>query len=181
MKKLLLNVCLLSVIGFFLASCNDNSDLKKRVRNLETKVAKLEEGSSVKVTPSSNRTSTTPTPETTEGPAAKFSFEETSYDFGTIDEGDVVSHTFKFVNEGEVPLVIESARPSCGCTVPHYSKEPVPVGGTGEIQVQFNSKGKPGTRNNSVTVTANTNPKVTRLTFKSSVTPKANAAGPVKK
>ena len=83
-------------------------------------------------------------------------FQETEYDFGTINEGDVVEHIFKFTNTGKAPLVIVSAKGSCGCTVPEWPKEPIAPGATGEMLVKFNSNGKPNLQNKQVTITANT-------------------------
>jgi hypothetical protein len=94
-------------------------------------------------------------------------------DFGTITEGDVVDHVFSFVNEGDAPLIISSATASCGCTVPVWPKAPIAPGEQAEIKVQFNSRSKPGVQNKTVTVTANTYPKVTRLKIKANVN-KAN-------
>src|SRR5690606_8499536 len=73
---------------------------------------------------------------------AKMTFENTRYDFGTIREGEIVTHVFKFTNTGKVPLMISDARSTCGCTVPSYPKEPIPPGKGGEISVRFDSKGK---------------------------------------
>ena len=70
-------------------------------------------------------------------------------------------------------MIIENVRPSCGCTAPNWSKEPIPVGGTGEVEVVFDSKGKPNAQNKTVTVTANTWPQTTVLRFKTFVTPAA--------
>lgn len=96
-------------------------------------------------------------------------FEDTEHDFGTIKEGDVVEHVFKFKNTGEAPLVIQNATAPCGCTVPTWTKEPIPPGGTGEIVVQFNSKGKVGQQTKQVTITANTKPEVSQVTIKAFV------------
>ena len=73
-------------------------------------------------------------------------FYEETYDFGKISEGEVVTHRFKFKNVGENPLIIKDVKPSCGCTTPNYSKDPVPPGGEGFIDVSFNSKGREGTQ-----------------------------------
>ena len=51
-------------------------------------------------------------------------FEETEFDFGTIEGGTNVEHVFKFTNTGTAPLVIVDAKSSCGCTVPEYTKAP---------------------------------------------------------
>jgi len=95
------------------------------------------------------------------GPLTAIQYESERYDFGTTDEGEIVKHSYKFKNTGNEDLVISNCRGSCGCTVPTWPKEPVPPGGTGEIKVEFNSKGKPGHQTKRVTVTANTNPSET--------------------
>ncbi len=97
----------------------------------------------------------TPTPT---GPLTMIKFEEAVYDFGVADEGAVVKHVYKFKNTGSEPLIISNAKGSCGCTVPTWPKQPISPGGTGEIAVEFNTKGKPGRQSKQVTVTANTNP-----------------------
>lgn len=106
-----------------------------------------------------------------EGPKTTIEFDAMSHDFGTIDEGDKVAHTFKFKNTGSEPLIINSAKGSCGCTVPEWPKEPVAPGGEGEIKVEFNSKGKKNAQTKTVTINANTDPNPTRLTIKAQVTP----------
>ena len=70
---------------------------------------------------------------------AKMSFEEEMHDFGTINEGDVVEHTFKFTNTGDAPLVITNAKGSCGSTVPSWPKDPIAPGATGEMLVKLSS------------------------------------------
>src|SRR5204863_3879108 len=62
---------------------------------------------------------------------ADFKFEEDEYNFGTIKQGDKVTHDFNFVNAGKEPLVITEAHGSCGCTVPSWPKEPVAKGAKG--------------------------------------------------
>ncbi|KAA3624743.1 MAG: DUF1573 domain-containing protein [Flavobacterium sp.] len=83
------------------------------------------------------------------------SFSESEFDFGTIDQGTNVEHTFTFTNTGNAPLVIVDAKSSCGCTVPQFTKAPVAPGETGEMLVKFNGSGK-GQVSKTVTVTANT-------------------------
>lgn len=112
---------------------------------------------------------------------AALEFEETEYDFGTINEGEVASHTYSFTNVGEAPLIIQSATASCGCTVPSWPKEPILVGESGEIEVHFNSSNKPNMQSKTITIIANTEPKTTYLKIKGMVTPKADQAmGPVR-
>jgi hypothetical protein len=96
-------------------------------------------------------------------PTTTIQYESEKFNFGVVDEGEVVSHVYKFKNTGNEPLIISNAKGSCGCTVPTWPKEPVPPGGTGELKVEFNSKGKPGPQSKRVTVTANTTPTETYL------------------
>ncbi|RMD70369.1 MAG: DUF1573 domain-containing protein [Bacteroidetes bacterium] len=94
---------------------------------------------------------------------AKIEFEEEIYDFGEVNEGDVVTHVFRFRNTGRQPLIISDARSTCGCTVPEWPKEPIPPGGEGEIVVRFNTAGKKNHQSKPVTITANTFPSTTRI------------------
>lgn len=82
-------------------------------------------------------------------------FEETLLNFGVITQGDTVEHRFVFENIGTEPLKILSARGSCGCTVPKYSKDEVKPGAKGEVFVRFNSAGKMGKQNKTVTLVTN--------------------------
>ncbi len=86
-------------------------------------------------------------------PELKFDIE--TYDFGTIKQGDKVTHDFDFVNTGKEPLVITQAAGSCGCTVPLWPKEPVAKGSKATIHVEFNSTGKMGMQDKTVTITSN--------------------------
>lgn len=110
------------------------------------------------------------------------SFDEAMYDFGTINEGDIVEHTFSFTNTGDAPLVITNAKGSCGCTVPTYPKnEQIMPGDQGEMTVKFNSNGKPNTQMKSIRITANTEKGTETIRIKAQVTPKnQNAGSPVK-
>jgi len=109
------------------------------------------------------------------GPTTTMSFEQTDYDFGSVKEGEKVQHTYKFKNTGSEPLIISGAKGSCGCTVPKWPSEPIPPGGTGVIDVQFDSKGKPGKQTKRVTVNANTIPAQTFLNISGNVEKDPNA------
>jgi hypothetical protein len=85
-------------------------------------------------------------------------FDSDTHDFGTIVEGEKVSFAYKFRNVGNATLVIRAAQGSCGCTVPEYPKDPVPPGGEGIINVTFNSEGKEGKQDKTVTIISNTMP-----------------------
>ncbi len=171
MKRHTINIFVLALVGVVAFSCN-NKELESRIAKLEGKIAELE----TKGAPA--KTAATPAKPAEEvkpdGPLPLFAFNEESHDFGTIKEGDIVEHVFKFKNTGDAPLIISSATASCGCTVPVWPKEPIAVGADAEIQVKFNSKGKPGIQNKTVTITANTFPKVNRVRIKANVTKQEN-------
>ncbi len=107
------------------------------------------------------------------GKTTGIKFEETTYAWGSVNEGDKMKHTFKFKNTGSNDLIISDAHGSCGCTVPEWPKEPIKPGKSGEIKVIFDSKGKPGDQQKTVTLTANTDPANTILTIKGAVKPAA--------
>ena len=169
-----------ALVGMLMGACKDR-DAEKKIAQLESRLAELEGNKSAPATPAP----ATPAPEVKpDGPLPTMEFSTMDHDFGTITEGQVVEYTYAFKNTGDAPLIIQGAQGSCGCTVPDWSKDPIPVGGTGFVKAKFDSNGKPNIQNKTVTVTANTWPKQTVLRFKAMVTPKSVAGpadGPVKK
>jgi hypothetical protein len=174
--RLLMSVALVSA----LMSCRDRA-AEKRIAELESRLAQIENKSAAPTAnPAATATPAVPE-EKPEGPLPVAEFESVDHDFGTVNEGQKVNYSYKFKNTGQAPLIVQNAAPSCGCTVPSWSKEPIPVGGTGFVTAEFDTNGKSGIQNKTVTVTANTWPKVTTLRFKAMVTPKPTGAnGPVK-
>lgn len=75
------------------------------------------------------------------------------HNFGAFEESrGPVSCDFRFVNTGDEPLTVISARASCGCTTPLYPRESVAPGDTAVVTVAYNPEGRPGRFNKSVTV-----------------------------
>jgi hypothetical protein len=72
-------------------------------------------------------------------PAAGIAWTSTTIDFGKIEQGKPVSAEFDFKNPSMVPLIISSVKPTCGCTVADYPKEPVASGKSGKIAITFNA------------------------------------------
>jgi hypothetical protein len=68
-------------------------------------------------------------------------FTETTHDFGTIKEGEIVECNFYFKNSGTAPLIIKDVIPDCGCTAPEYDKKEILPGQESKIKVVFNSEG----------------------------------------
>lgn len=102
---------------------------------------------------------------------AQLQFEAERHDFGEVPEGQIVEHTFRFTNTGQVPLLITDARSTCGCTVPEWPEEPIPPGEQGLIMVRFNTEGKLNQQQKPITITANTLPAQTRIYLEGFVVP----------
>jgi len=156
-----------------------NKKTENRLADLESRVSVLEKKNGITTTSSGGNESSLPTitndTNTTkpDGPLPVAEFDTTSHDFGTVKEGEKVTFTYKIKNTGEVPLIIQSANPSCGCTVPTWTKDPIPVGGSGFVTAEFDTNGKSGMNNKTITVVSNAWPKTQTLTFKANVIAKA--------
>jgi hypothetical protein len=81
-------------------------------------------------------------------------YREKIHDFGNILEQDGPA-AFEFVvaNKSTRPVRITNVQPSCGCTTPDWTKEPIPVNGTGFIKASYDPKGRPGYFDKSLSVT----------------------------
>lgn len=76
------------------------------------------------------------------------------WNYGTVEQASTGVRFFKFTNTGTAPLLIQSAKGSCGCTVPSYPKEPIMPGQSGYIKVKYDTK-RPGNFAKYVTLTTN--------------------------
>ncbi len=101
-------------------------------------------------------------------PSAQFAWVKTTHDFGRIQQGKPVVAEFKFTNKGSLPLIINDAKGSCGCTGVEYPKEPVGPGATGVIKVTYNAAAL-GAFNKSVAVESNADDGTTMLYMKGQV------------
>jgi len=129
MKTMMRIFLMAAVVALVTMGCG-NKDSEKKIAQLESRLLELEGkkvAPGIETTPALTPTTAAPE-EKPEGPLPVAQFEMIDHDFGTINEGDVVEYTYKFKNTGEAPLIIQGAQGSCGCTVPEWSKEPVPVG-----------------------------------------------------
>ncbi|HQL69531.1 MAG TPA: DUF1573 domain-containing protein, partial [Bacteroidales bacterium] len=64
----------------------------------------------------------------------QFTFKETEFNFGSLVQGEKVSHIFVFTNTGGSNLIIKEVKASCGCTTPKWTREPVKPGEKGSIE-----------------------------------------------
>lgn len=96
--------------------------------------------------------------------APKLVFDEPNFNFGTINEGEKISHQFSFRNEGKTDLVIRKISTSCGCTIVDKKTETIKPGESSSINITFNSAGKSNRQNKTITVISN-DPKNSQYTL----------------
>ena len=68
----------------------------------------------------------------------KMTFDSATHNFGDVERkgGDLVKE-FRFVNDGDEPLVIKKITKSCSCTTVSYSRKPVMPGQSGVITIKY--------------------------------------------
>ncbi|WP_457610261.1 DUF1573 domain-containing protein [Lutibacter sp.] len=149
MKKI--TIIYIAILSLAVISCKENATSKVKATNLETakeRDAKISSGSAI------------------------IEFDKPAFEFGTITEGDIVEGDFTIYNKGKVDLVITKAKASCGCTVPVWPKEAIKPGDSAVLKFSFNSRGKRGNNNKSITLTTNTEKGTEILRVKGTVLPK---------
>ncbi|MEI6677937.1 MAG: DUF1573 domain-containing protein [Mariniphaga sp.] len=113
------------------------------------------------------------------GPVAKW--DKMVNDFGEIAFNVPKTVEFTLTNTGKAPLIISSARASCGCTNLKYSQEPILPGKSSIVAATYNAAAQ-GIFTKTVTVTTNADPNPVVLQFKGTVLPApAAAAAPAAK
>jgi hypothetical protein len=100
------------------------------------------------------------------GPVMKF--DATTIDYGTVEKGGDPIRKFKFTNTGNEPLIIKTAKGSCGCTVPTYPKEPIMPGESNVIEVRYDTQ-RVGVFTKTVSLTTNEATDTHTLTIKGDV------------
>ena len=90
-------------------------------------------------------------------------FNTTTHNFGDLMQGETVSYTFKFKNEGKSDLLISSASSGCKCTNAKYPDKIVKPGAESYIEVTFDPTGVVGFQNKIVKVVTNAQPNVVNL------------------
>ncbi len=86
--------------------------------------------------------------------APEISFTKILHNFGSVQKNADASIDFVFKNSGKSPLVLKAVTPSCDCTTPEWSKDPIMPGKTGKIKVVYDTK-EMGVFNKTITVTSN--------------------------
>ena len=134
---------------FFLVSCVNNN--KKKITTDLVKSPLTADKTSAKVA------------------MPKIAIDQDFFDFGEMNQNESVSIEFRLKNIGNAPLLIRSAKASCGCTVPEWPREVVAVGEDAIIKVLFNSGNRKGKQNKTVTLITNAIPSTKVLTIKGKI------------
>jgi hypothetical protein len=110
----------------------------------------------VKVADKSVAAQATPAPQT--APAEIFDFDKflklnkTTHDFGKLPQGPTAATEFTVTNISKESVSIENVQASCGCTVPDWTRTPLAPGQSGTIKAVYNTQGRPGSFNKSLTI-----------------------------
>ncbi|MBE2217252.1 MAG: DUF1573 domain-containing protein [Ignavibacteria bacterium] len=90
----------------------------------------------------------------TNPPVMTFTLEKIQ--LGDVPQGPQVSGEFEFTNTGKSVLIIKKIQPACGCTglVADEKKEFQP-GETGKIKFTFNTEGRTGVNEKTITIESN--------------------------
>ncbi len=100
----------------------------------------------------------------------QISVNETTHDFKTIKEKDgKVTAIFTITNNNDKPIVISNVKPSCGCTTPEWTKEPIAPGKQGHVKATFDPSGRPGPFDKTITVETSGEPSSIVLRIKGTV------------
>ena len=100
----------------------------------------------------------------------KLTIEKTDIDLGEIKEGGVVNYELKVWNRGSDTLRINDIKTSCSCISASGEIKPIPAGGSGNINVVFNSADRHGSQKKYVYLFSNDkeNPEL-RVSFAANV------------
>jgi hypothetical protein len=149
-SKIKMKQLILLLVSLALVSCNSSSDEKTITTDLVNSPLTANSNAEKVLTPN-------------------IEMLETSYNFGEIQQGESVTHDFILKNTGEADLIISAAKGSCGCTVPEWPKTPIAKGEEAAIKVTFNSAGRSGKQNKTVTLVTNAIPNTKVLTINGNV------------
>lgn len=169
------SIIVLFVSVLFISSACAQAEKKTKAQSPTPTEIKENQSSAIKLQPQQSSLSAgtsslaQPAGMTKELPVSVATWEGVEHNFGTIKQGEVVKHTFRFKNTGEHDLLISNVKPSCGCTTPNYSKQPVKPGEEGFVEVAFNSAHKQGFQHKTVTVSLNTTEMRKVLRFKGEI------------
>jgi hypothetical protein len=80
---------------------------------------------------------------------------EPVYDFGTVERGARIDHTFRLPNRGTASLLVDHVKSSCGCTVAVLSESVVPPNDEARVAVTLDTAGLAGRATKTINVYTN--------------------------
>ncbi len=86
-----------------------------------------------------------------------------TFDFGKVNKGDIVKHSFIIKNTGNNPLNILKVVSGCDCVSASYEATTIAPGATANITIEMNTKNLIGKHVKSITVIADSFPRTKRL------------------
>lgn len=81
--------------------------------------------------------------------------DEVIHDFGKIKQGEKASHVYVLKNTGKTDLSIRTTKSTCSCATVKLKKNTIKPGGNIEMEVIFNSAGRRGNQQKSITIFSN--------------------------
>ena len=90
------------------------------------------------------------------------------HDFGKVAADSDNKCVFTVTNTGKNPLIISDVSASCGCTTPKKPEKPIAPGKSDVIEVGFKPNGS-GKIEKTVSIQANTDPKITTVKVKATL------------
>ncbi len=90
---------------------------------------------------------------------------DSTVSFGSVKPGDPIVVKFRCKNTGSKPLVLTNVKPSCGCTLADYTKEPIQPGAEGWVSGSITNKNLSGEVRKSIVVNTNTSNHAEQVLF----------------
>lgn len=113
---------------------------------------------------------TEPNKPNNESGVAKFVFSEEIHNFGSLKDGEIVSFTFIFRNQGTKALTITDVDSGCGCTEVKIPNKTIEPGKEGQIEVVYDSAGEIGKQLKVITLFSNAENTQKQIYIKADVT-----------
>ena len=96
---------------------------------------------------------------------AEFKFQDKVQRLGKVIEGEIIESSFSFTNVGDEPLIITDCEVACECTEVIFPKEPILPGESKEIIVKFDTNGKIGYQDRTITIHSNAKKSPAKIRF----------------
>ena len=100
---------------------------------------------------------------------AVLKFESKVIKLGKVEKDTIIPFTYYFQNTWTVPLIIQDAAVTCGCTIPKWPDYPILPEAKDSINVTFSTKGKYGYQDRNIEVISNAKKTSAFISFRCNV------------